>query len=85
MDNLLAKKNSKINNHDLIMKRISSIDIDIYQNIIMDNYGVPIVIDDTSTKYILNSYQYLSVKKLNDCTNFITVKNFDNSDQNLIK
>jgi len=68
----------------LITERLNSIDNDKYNNIIMDNYGDPIYINEITTNYNLNSYQYLSVKKLNEKTNFITVKNLDNSDHNII-
>jgi len=85
MDNLLSKNNSICNKEDLIMKRLSSIENDKYNNIIMDNYGETISINDLTTDYYLNSNQFLSVKKGNNNTNYITVKNFDNSDNNLIK
>ena len=83
MDNLLANFKSEINKDDLIMKRLSIIENDIYSNIIMDNYGEIISSNGISTEYTLNSNQFLSVKKANN-TNFITVKNIDNSDQNIM-
>jgi len=85
MDNLLSKNNSIFNKEELIMKRLSSIENDKYNNIIMDNYGETISINDLTTEYTLNSNQFLSVKKGTNNTNYITVKNFDNSDNNLIQ
>jgi len=85
MDNLLANFKSNLNKDDVIMKRLSSIEFDNYSNILMDNYGEIINSNPLTTDYYLNSNQYLSVKKGNNNTNFITVKNLDNSDQNIIK
>jgi len=85
MDNLLSKNNSNFNKDELIMKRLSSIENDKYNNIIMDNYGETISINDLTTDYTLNSKHYLSVKKGSNNTNYITVKNFDNTDNNLIQ
>jgi len=65
------------------MKKLSTIDFDKYNNIIMDNYGTPI--NGNSNEFNLNKNQYISVKKCNNDSNYITVKNFDNSDQNLIQ
>jgi len=85
MDNLLSKLNSNFKNDDLIMKRLSSIENDKFNKIIMDNYGETIAINALTTDYSLNTNQYLSVKKGTNNTNYITVKNFDNTDHNLIK
>jgi len=85
LDNLLAKKKSNINNQDLIQERLNSIENDKYSNILMDNYGTPISNNGITTDYTLNNDQYLSVKYDSNNTNIITVKNFDNSDNNLIK
>jgi len=85
MDNLLSNFKSNLNKDDVIMKRLSSIDNDSYSNILMDNYGEIINSNPLTTDYYLNSNQYLSVKKGSNNTNFITVKNLDNSDQNIIK
>jgi len=65
------------------MKRLSSVDIDKYNNIIMDNYGIPMLSNSIYNEYRLNENQYIKVKK-DQNTNYITVKNFDNTDQNLI-
>jgi len=67
------------------MKRLSSVDIDNYNHIIMDNYGIPINSSSLVNDYRLNENQYIKVKKDQNNINMITVKNFDNSDQNLIK
>jgi len=67
------------------MKRLSSVDIDNYNHIIMDNYGIPINSASLLNDYRLNENQYIKVKKDQNNINMITVKNFDNSDQNLIK
>jgi len=85
MDNLLSNFKSNLNKDDVIMKRLSSIENDTYSNILMDNYGEIINSNPLTTDYYLNSNQYLSVKKGSNNTNFITVKNLDNSDQNIIK
>jgi len=84
LDNLLSKKKSNINNQDLIQERLNSIENDKYSNILMDNYGTPISNNGITTDYTLNNDQYLSVKYDSNNTNIITVKNFDNSDNNLI-
>jgi len=65
------------------MKRLSSVDIDKYNNIIMDHYGIPMLSNSIYNEYSLNENQYIKVKK-DQNTNYITVKNFDNTDQNLI-
>ena len=77
----LSKKN--INKEELINKTFSTIDNDKYNNIIMDNYGIPIIRNGLITDFRLNDNQYINVKKLKNNSNFITVKNFDQSDQNL--
>ena len=83
VNNSLSK--IKFNKEELIMKRLSSVDIDNYNHIIMDNYGIPINSSSLVNDYRLNENQYIKVKKLQNNMNLITVKNFDNSDQNLIK
>jgi len=51
----------------------------------MDNYGTPIKNNGNTNDFKLNNNQYISVKKGNNDSNYITVKNFDNNDQNLIQ
>jgi len=82
LNKILYKK--KINKEDLIRNRFANIENDKFNNIIMDNYGTPLSSVGLITDYRLNENQYIKVKKLNEKTNFITVKNIDNSDQNLI-
>ena len=82
LNKILSKK--KINKEDLIRNRFANIENDKFNKIIMDNYGTPLSSVGLITDYRLNENQYIKVKKLNEKTNFITVKNIDNSDQNLI-
>jgi len=67
------------------MNKLSTIDIDKYNHIMMDNYGTPIKNNGNTNDFKLNNNQYISVKKGNNDSNYITVKNFDNNDQNLIQ
>jgi len=82
MNKSLSKK--IIDKEELICNRFSTIDNDKYNHIIMDNYGIPIIRNGLITDFRLNENQYINVKKLKNNSNFITVKNFDNKDQNLI-
>ena len=82
INNSLSKK-SNIN--DLLFhKRFANIENDKYNNIIMDNYGIPIISNGLVNDFRLNENQYINVKLLKNNSKFITVKNFDQIDQNLI-
>ena len=83
VNNSLSKK--KFNKDDLILKRLSIVENDNYNHIIMDNYGDFMNSNGLITEYRLNENQYIKVKKVQNNMNLITVKNFDNSDNNLIQ
>ena len=83
VNNSLSKK--KFNKDDLILKRLSIVENDNYNHIIMDNYGEFMNSNGLITEYRLNENQYIKVKKDQNNMNLITVKNFDNSDNNLIQ
>ena len=85
IDNILSIKKSNNIKDELIMNKLSTIDIDKYNHIMMDNYGTPIKNNGNTNDFKLNNNQYISVKKGNNDSNYITVKNFDNNDQNLIQ
>ena len=77
IDDYLAKKKSNVNIDDLIMKRLSNFDNLKYNNILMDNYGVPIFNNGLITAYKLDDNQAIYVKKGDNDTNYITIKNLN--------
>jgi len=76
IENNLSKKRSNID--DLIIKRLTI--NDNYNNIIMNNYGEPIIINGLLTAYKINNNESIVVKKMINDSNFITVKNLNSSE-----
>jgi len=82
IDDYLSKNKSNVNIDELIMKRLSNFDNLKYNNILMDNYGEPIITNGLVTGYKLDDNQAIFVKKGDNDTNYIIIKdlNLDESD-----
>jgi len=80
IDDYLSKKKSNVNIDDLIMKRLSNLENVKYNNIIMNNYGKPIIINGLVTGYIIDNNHAIIVQKGNNDTNYINIKDLNLSD-----
>ena len=76
IENNLSKKRSNID--DLIIKRLTI--NDNYNNILMNNYGDPIIINGLVTSYKINNNESILLHKGINDTNFIKVKNLNTYD-----